>query len=435
MAQFPIDGFTSSLWYDTAVDAPHTDALTESLQADVVIIGAGITGLNAAIELAQNHVNVVVLEAGVIAGGASGRNGGQVNLGLNKGPDGLIDHYGEAAATPLIHAICRTPDTVFDRIRQLGIHCDAEQNGWIQGAVSLRGLDAMRAQADEYARYGLTIEELSKTEVEQQSGSSQFVGGVFVKQSGSIQPLSYTRELARVAQEAGVSIYTHSAVETLKRRPNNNGWVVSTPLASVTADQVLVCTNGYTGKTVSGLEKKVVPVRSIQVATEPLSKELQAKILPNRSTVVDKRRMILYGRYDRDNRLTMGDRGPMRDQFCEDDFADVKKRAIALYPELSDVRWDYHWGGRIAITKDYLPFLFEPARQLHVGMGYNGRGVGMGTMMGMAMAAKVLNLGPDKAFMPETSPDEFIFHALHEIGAEVVIRWEMLMDRLDSARG
>ena len=144
--------------------------------------------------------------------------------------------------------------------------------------------------------------------------------------------------------------------------------------------------------------------------------------------------MVLYSRYDRDGRLTMGDHGPMRDQFCEDDFNDVKQRAIEVFPELESVRWDYHWGGRLAITKDHLPFLFAPTPDLLVGMGYNGRGVGMGTMLGMAMASKLLGKDAEQAFMPVTTPNEYIFHAFHELGAELVIRWEQLLDRLEDSQ-
>ncbi len=434
MKQYPIDGFKNSLWFATAVDAPNTEALNEAISADVLIIGAGITGLNAAIELARNGTNVVVLDAGVVGGGASGRNGGQVNLGLNLSPDELVEHYGERAARPLINALCRTPDTVFKRIEQYGIQCDAEQNGWIQGAVTENRLNDHLKLVQEFAKHGLAIEELDRSEIARRSGSSRYVGGLFVKQAGSIQPLSYTRELARVAIQNGVKVFTHSAVQTLKRQSANAGWVVNTGVGEVRAEYVLVCTNGYTDKTVSGLEKKVVPARSIQVATEPLSESLQAKLLPGRSTIVDKRRMILYGRYDRDGRLTMGDHGPMRDNFCEDDFADLKKRTIEVFPELAEIRWDYHWGGRLAITKDRLPFLFQPTPDLMVGMGYNGRGVGMGTMMGLAMASKVLQRDSDQAFMPITTPSEYVFHAFHRLGAEVVIRWEMLMDRLEDSR-
>jgi len=432
--QYPIDGFKHSLWFDTAVAQPRTEPLHDNVSADVVIIGAGITGLNAAIELAENQVSVVVLEAGVVAGGASGRNGGQVNLGLNLSPDELVRHFGQGAAAPLIQAICKTPSTVFDRIRRLGLNCDAEQNGWVQGAASEARFDDQQNLVAEYARHGFDLELMDRSEVQRETGSLRYVGGLFVRQSGSIQPLSYTRELARVALAAGVKIYTHSAVQTLKQRRSNDGWVLSTDQAQVSAEQVLVCTNGYTDKTISGLHKKVVPVSSVQVASEPLSEELRTKILPRRMTWVDKRRMVLYGRYDRDGRLTVGDHGPMRDAFCLADFDAVKRRAVEVFPELESVKWDYHWGGRIAVTKDHLPFLFAPTHDMHIGMGFNGRGVGMGTMMGLALASRVLKRDTDQAFMPVTTPKEYVFHAFHRLGAPVVIRWHQLLDHLEAVQ-
>jgi len=431
MPHFPIDGFQSSLWFATAIDAPSTEPLSDVLRADAVVVGAGITGLNAAIELAENGLTVVVLEAGVIGAGASGRNGGQVNLGLNLSPDELCEHYGEARARPLINALCCTPQTVFKRIQRFKLKCDAEQNGWVQGAVTERRFADQRALAAEYARHGLELQVLDAMDIAEATGSTRYVGGLFIEQCGSIQPLSYTRELARVAMEQGVKVHTQSAVQSLRRSRTNTEWEVATATGRVNAEHVLVCTNGYTDKVVSGLAKKVIPARSIQVATEPLSANMRRKILPSRVTWVDKRRMILYGRYDRDGRLCVGDHGPMRDAFRLDDFDAVKKRAVDVFPDLAGVRWDYHWGGRLAITKDHLPFLYAPAAGLHIGMGYNGRGVGMGSMMGLALASRVLGKPAEQAFMPVTTPNEYVLHAFHQLGAKVVIQWQQLLDHLE----
>jgi len=345
MNDFPIDGFQSSLWFDTAVAAPATDTLYGDHNVDVVIVGAGLTGLNAAIDLADQGVSVVVLDAGAIGGGASGRNGGQVNLGLNLGPDELIQHYGAAAATPLIAAICKTPTTVFDRIRRFGLNCDAEQNGWVQGAASQKRFSDQKLLVENYARHGLYINVLDKEAIHRETGSECYVGGLYVEQAGSIHPLSYCRELARVALQKGVKIYTGSAVQSLRQGPHASWWSVATAHGQIRSEKVFICTNGYTDKCVSGLAKKVVPIRSVQVATEPLPAALQASILPNRVTWVDKRRMILYGRYDRDGRLCVGDHGPMRDAFCMADFDAVKQRAVEVFPALEGVQWDYHWGG------------------------------------------------------------------------------------------
>ena len=174
-----------------------------------------------------------------------------------------------------------------------------------------------------------------------------------------------------------------------------------------------------------------MPVRSVLMASEPLSDNLRATVLPNQVTFVDKRRLILYFRYDRDGRLCVGDHGPMRDAFCEADFDAVKKRVNDVFPQLSDTRWDYHWGGRIAITKDSLPFLHSVAPGLTAGMGYNGRGVGMGTMMGKALAAKLLNPDQPSSF-PETNPKKFAMHTFHSAGVSMAIKWMALRDHLES---
>lgn len=251
--------------------------------------------------------------------------------------------------------------------------------------------------------------------------------------AGSIQPLSYTRELARAAITRGADIFTDSAVTGIGPAAGDpNSWTISTAQGRVDSQQVLICTNGYTGKPLSQLIKKIVPIRSILIASEPLCADLRNTILPGQVTFVDKRRLILYFRYDRDGRLCVGDHGPMRDAFCDKDFIGLKRRLIEVFPQLSNIRWEYHWGGRIAMTRDSLPFLYQAAPGLTAGMGYNGRGVGMGTMMGKALADSVLATDNNHPDVPVSRPKSFPLHHFHSAGASMAIKWMALRDHLDS---
>jgi len=179
---------------------------------------------------------------------------------------------------------------------------------------------------------------------------------------------------------------------------------------------------------VEGLAQKIVPVRSILVATEPLSQTMREKILPGAVTLVDKRRLILYFRYDRFGRLCIGDHGPMRDEFRLSDFNNLKKRVMEVYPELTRINWEYHWGGRIAMTRDSLPFIEELAPGLWTAMGYNGRGVGMGTVMGKNLGQVVGGLAVDESPIPVTKPRQYALHAFHKPGVYLSIRWFELSD-------
>lgn len=425
--RFPIDGAKDALWAVTAVPAPDCERLEHDLDVDVAIVGAGFTGLNAALTLAKAGTSVAVLEGAYLGYGASGRAGGQVNLGLNLGPKALAARFGDAVGERLASTLARVPDMVFERIRQYGLDCDAVQNGWVQGAATDNHVRMQENLAQEYEPFGGGFQTLTKDEVRTRSGAHGYKGGLFCPSAGSLHPLSYTRELARVAMEHGARLFENARVTGLNKMPNR--WDVECSGARVRANMVLVCTNAYSDGLIPGLKETIVPVRSVLMASEPLSSELRAKVMPNEVTFVDKRRIILYMRYDRDGRLCAGDHGPMRDSFALSDYIAVKERVVATFPELAETRWDYHWGGRIAVTRGGLPSLNVIDDGLVAGMGYNGRGVGMGSVMGQILARYVLGEDPTDLPFPITSPKRYPFHRFHALGVSAAIKWHGLRDK------
>lgn len=431
-AQPPIDGSRDALWMATAVEAPTTSALNGNVTCDVAIIGGGFTGLNAAIELASQGSSVCLLEAHNLGYGASGRSGGQVNLGLNLLPSELLAQFGEVTGNRLVQLILQAPDYIFDLIERYQLRCDPVRNGWIQAAANSSHEARHAKMRAEYANLGVEFEQLDQLQLRQQTGTDRYLSGLRCPTAGSIQPLSYTRELARVAISKGVSIYTDTPVKGMQQKPD--GYVLKAGAGQVRCEQVLVCSNGYTGPVTKGLSKKLIPVRSVLVASEPLPTHLRETILPDQVTLVDKRRLILYMRYDRDGRLCVGDHGPMRDTFYLDDFAPVKKRAIEVFPQLKTIKWDYHWGGRVAMTRNRIPFLYRAAPGLTAAMGYNGRGVGMGSLMGKVAAETILRHDDMQSDFPVTHPKSFALHQLHNAGVSASVKWFALLDHLDTIR-
>lgn len=430
--RYPIDGAKDALWAATAVDAPVCERLDGDLEVDVAVIGAGFTGLNAALALAEAGSSVAVLEAAYLGYGASGRSGGQVNLGLNLGPSALIEHFGVEAGERLIETVIKVPDEVFGLIRRHRLDCDPVQNGWVQGAATPAQRRMQEDLARDYYRYGGRFDVLDAEEVMERSGAHGYQGGLFCPSAGSLHPLSYTRELARVAMEKGARLFEDARVDTLER--DGGHWRLKTGGGRVRAGTVLICTNAYTDGLIPGLKETLVPVRSVLMASEPLSSNLRAKVMPNQVTFVDKRRLILYLRYDRDGRLCAGDHGPMRDGFTLNDYDDVKKRVISVFPDLADVSWDFHWGGRVAMTRSKLPFLHVIDQGLVAGMGYNGRGVGMGSVMGQVLADYTLGKDETSLPFPVTTPKTFPFHRFHTLGASIAIRWHALLDDWEARR-
>lgn len=428
----PIDGSKDALWMATAVAEPETETLDGEAAVDVAIIGGGFTGLNAALHLQENGASVAVLEAGYLGLGGSGRSGGQVNLGLNLGPAALADLYGGTQAERLIETVANVPDTVFSLIRRHRLDCDPVRNGWVQGVVRPAQLEAQVKLAEEYAPYGVAFEHLDERQVQERSGAHGFRGGLFCPPAGSLHPLSYTRELARVAMELGARVFTDARVKALGKEDGR--WVLACEHGAVRAETVLICTNAYTDDLMPGLKETIVPVRSLLMASEPLPESVREVVMPGQVTFVDKRRLTLYLRYDRDGRLCAGDRGPMRDSFSLADYEALKRRVVDVFPDLAGTRWDYHWGGRVAMTRSKLPFLHVIDRGLIAGMGYNGRGVGMGSVMGRILAEFVLGKGEDALPFPVTRPRTFPLHRFHGLGAAVAIKWHGLMDRWEAGR-
>lgn len=430
--RYPIDGAKDALWAATAVDAPACERLDGDLEVDVAVIGAGFTGLNAALALAEAGSSVAILEAAYLGYGASGRSGGQVNLGLNLGPSALIEHFGVEASERLVETIVNVPDKIFGLIRRHRLDCDPMQNGWVQGAATPAQRRMQEDLARDYERYGGRFDVLGTDEILERSGAHGYQGGLFCPSAGSLHPLSYTRELARVAMEKGARLFTDARVDALER--DGGRWQLTTQGGRVTAETVLICTNAYTDGLIPGLKETVVPVRSLLMASEPLSPNLRAKVMPGEVTFVDKRRVILYLRYDRDGRLCAGDRGPMRDRFALDDYGDLKKRVVDVFPDLADVTWDFHWGGRVAMTRSKLPFLQVIDQGLVAGMGYNGRGVGMGSVMGQVLADYALGKEATSLPFPVTTPKTFPFHRFHTLGASIAIKWHAMLDHWEARR-
>ena len=427
---YPIEGSRDALWRATAVAAPDCTCLDGDLDVDVAIIGAGFTGLNAALVLAEAGTSVAVLEAADLGFGASGRSGGQVNLGLNLGPSALIERFGEKSGTRLVEMVSKVPDEVFALIRRHSLDCDPVQNGWVQGAASAGQRRLQEELARDYEQYGIHFDVLDAGEVRKRSGAHGYEGGLFCACAGSLHPLSYTREMARVAIAKGVRLFTRTPVEALEREQQY--WSLNCgSRGRVRASTILICTNAYTDDLIPQLKETFIPVRSLLMASEPLPEELRDRIMPDQVTFVDKRRLILYLRYDRDGRLCAGDHGPMRDRFALADFDALRSRVVGVFPGLSKVRWDFHWGGRVAMTRSKLPFIKVIDRGVIAGMGYNGRGVGMGSMMGRILAEFALGKAESDLPFPVSSPDTFPFHRFHRTGATIAIAWHGLLDRLE----
>jgi len=419
-----------SAWTGTAEPLPQTRPLEGDRRADVVIIGAGYTGLSAALHLAERGAEVVVLDAAEPGWGASGRNGGQVIPGLKHEPDELEHQFGRETGRRMWEIAGGAADVVFDLIGRLKISCHAERCGWIAAAPHAAALESLRSRTEQWQRRGAPVELLDATRIAAVTGTTGYVGGMLDRRAGALQPLAFVRGLARAAQRAGAAIHGGSLVRELEVVPG--GWRVDTRVASLTARSVILATNAYSDDLWPGLRRTVLPVQSYQVATRPLPEDLRRQVLPGGQVVSDLRRILFYFRLDPEGRLLMGGRGPLDDRGDPALFARLEAVARRLFPQIGASPWEHRWSGRVALTADHLPHLHEPRPGMLIGLGYNGRGIAMATVMGKLLADRALGATHAEIGWPVAPITPIPLHRWRLPAMALVVHWKRFQDWRDA---
>lgn len=417
-----------SLWSVTATPAPPSAPLIGDRAAEVVVIGAGYTGLSAALHLAEAGRAVVVLESDDIGVRASGLNGGQVIAGVKHDPDQLQAMFGDELGARYARTVSGAPDEVFELIARLGIHCDPVRTGWIQAADSQAALPPLAARAEQWRRRGAPVELVAREAMRELTGSRRYCGGLLDRRGGTVQPLSYVRGLAQALLRAGGELFTRSPVLRLGKVAG--GYRAETPEGRLSAAQVIVATNAYTGQLNAQLRRTVVPVPSFQVATAPIPTELRATILPGGQAASDTCRLLRYFRTDASGRLVMGTRGTFAAAPTTRDARHHYRAVREIYPQLAGLGFEYHWGGFVAMTADHLPHLHELAPGVLAGLGYNGRGVAMATVMGRLLAQRALGAADGELGFPVSAVRPIRLHAFSGLGVRATIQYLRLKDSL-----
>ena len=417
-----------SLWAATAPPGPPLVPLSGDVMADVAVIGAGFTGLSAALHLAEAGVDVVVVEARDPGFGASGRNGGQVIAGLKYDPDELEARFGAA----VVHTAASGPDLVFDLISRFGIDCAPVRTGWIQPVHTEALRATVRSRADQWRRRAADVRLLDAAEVRALTGSSRYVGGWFDSRGGTVQPLAYARGLARAALGLGARIYCHSPVTGLARQAD--GWRLGTAAGSVHARRVILATNAYADALHDPLRRSVVAVPSYQVATAPLAPELLRTILPGRQAVSDTYNLLRYFRLDPAGRLIMGARGLYGSRSDAESMRSHDAALREIYPQLGTPRYEYRWSGYVAMTADHLPHLHDIEPGLYAALGYNGRGVAMATMLGRLVARRAVGATDPDFSYPATPLKPIPLHRFSRLGVRATVSFLRMKDHQQSVR-
>lgn len=401
----------SVLWTATAPPPAPTEPLRGEAKADVAVVGGGFTGLSAALHLAEQGVDVTLIEAEDAGFGASGRNNGQVIPTYSRqNPDDMLRELGPEAGERLNGWVAGSAQLVFDLIEKHRIDCDAAQNGWLQPAHRPGRMAAIRAKYEQWAKRGAPVELLDADRIRELTGSPLYHGAWLHKEGGHIQPLSYARGLARAAIAAGARLHSRSPALSLDR--HGDGWRLRTPEGSLTADKVLLATNAYTDSLWPSLKQTIVPLRSFHAATAPLGDNAAKTTLPQNHGYSDTRQALWAFRKDRDGRLittaaplfTVGAVANVRQ--------DTAERVAKVFPQAAGTPIDYVWEGRIAMTVDRMPRFHELAGGVYAGLGYSGRGIAMATAMGKLLAARATGLPASELPLPPLPLKPLPMHGL-----------------------
>ncbi|GIX36530.1 MAG: FAD-dependent oxidoreductase [Lysobacteraceae bacterium] len=375
-------------WYAASVDLPPPDGpLRGARSADVVVLGAGLTGLAAALELAERGRSVVVLEAERIGAGASGRNGGQLIFGYGCEMGTLERALGTDAARALFAWSLEGMDILHDRCRRYRIDCDW-QPGHAHVPIRPRQERALRAERDTLAeRYGYRLEWWSREQLAAVLDSPRYRGALFDPRSGHLHPLKYLLGLARACRSLGVQILEGSRVRAVERGARV---VFRTDAGSVDAAFGVLAGNAYLGRLVPELDARLMPVGSYVAVTEPLGHARATGLIRNRMAVADVNWALDYFRLTADDRLLFGGRASYSTLPPPGLAAVMRRRIARVFPRIGPFRLEHLWGGRLGITLNRAPHWGRLDGNLYFAQGFSGHGLNTSQLAGRILAEAIL---------------------------------------------
>ena len=417
-------------WWEAA-PRPEESLMELPGEVNVLIIGGGFSGLCTARVLAQAGKSVLVCEASFTGFGASTRNGGMLGPSFHQlGVKGLTARYSIERTYAILRQSMDFVDFVKTLTEKESIDCDFQRSGRFRCASRPAHYEQMARDVEmQVETTGIEAELFPKDRVHEEIGSDRFHGGMRYLIDGGLHPGKYHGGLLRVIRDAGAIFAPQT--EVIKIEHNAKGFHVATTRGNVDAGQVAICTNGYTGNATPWFKRRLVPMRSAMIATEPLSPGLMDSLMPTRRMCGDSRRMMPYYRPSPDGeRILFGGRAAGPGDRPDNNARDLRMMMLDVFPELDTTRITHSWSGLVAYTFDHTPHLGE-MDGLFYAMGYCGSGVARSSFFGSKLGQKMLGNEEEgrTAFddMPlETKP----FYTGRPWFLPALVRWHRLVDRL-----
>jgi glycine/D-amino acid oxidase-like deaminating enzyme len=392
-----------NFWLET-VAAPAAQAARDLPDsADVAVVGAGFCGLAAARSLAKRGVKVAVFEAETFGWGASSRNGGMVLTGLKLPVPAMIARYGRATVQRMYAASLESIDCVEQIVREENIDCNFSRCGHLEVACK-------QAHFDHYAAAAVRIKNefnhelriITKNELRGEIGSNIYYGGLVDETSAGLNPARYVFGLAQAAQRADALMFDHARVISIEPEINNNArkFRLQTAKGSITAREVILASGAYTTSATPALRKKVIPIGSYIIATEPLPADLARELSPRNRMIYDSKHFLYYYRLTPDNRMLFGGRAaffPETENTVRQSAEILRRGMIDVYPQLRETKVEYVWGGTLDVVFDVMPHAGK-IDEMYFALGFAGHGVAAATWMGAKLAEVICGEPDDNPF-------------------------------------
>jgi glycine/D-amino acid oxidase-like deaminating enzyme len=419
----------NSLWEATSAPSCKLNSLEGEHKADVVVIGAGISGLSTALHLAQAGCCVAVIEAGEPGSGATGKSGGLIAPDfINHSPAEIKQVLGHAAGERLCKMVGSSARQCFDLIESHNISCDAKRDGfWVPGHDNAV-LTSLRNRAEEWQNAGFDVQSISADETAHSLGASRYCGAIRFSDGGSLNPLAFSRGLAEAAIRQGATIYSNSRVNKLVRRPD--GWRVITPSGQLDAKRVVLAANGGNAALHVRMKRTVLPLSVFEFATAPLSAAQRASILPEGGAFTDKQPYLFTGRYDSEARLISAfpDFSINRRQKCL--YGEAKRRLVQYFPVLETVSIDYLWHGTAWINPSLLPKIYGLEEGVFAIQACNGRGLAINAVLGKEMASALIHENESLLSVKPEPPISIRAHRIAQMAPSILMAKAYLKDRV-----
>lgn len=422
-------------WWEAAPPRPAREPALPR-EVDIAIIGSGYNGLSAALTLARAGRHPVVFEAGVAGAGASTRNGGQVGSGNQKFPFArLVELHGEDKAQALVREGVAMLDYIARLVAEENIDCHFERCGRFRGALLRRHYEGMQRDLEDlHRRAGVRYEMVPPERTAEEILSPRYQGGALLPDDASLHPGLYHRGLLERAQSAGALLLEHTPVVTV--RSEGARCRVITGRGSIEAREVIVTTNGYTGRATPGLRARTVPVGSAVIATEELAPEHVLALMPRRRVYGETARVFHYFRPSPDGRrILFGGRiGRLVPQNSTDAYEHLYRSMVRIFPDIEGVKVTHCWSGHLGFTQDGFPHLGKQDG-LWYALGYNGTGVSRSTWFGHKVALKVLGHPEGRTAFDELPFERFAFRFAAPVGVAAAESLYRVRDAVDARAG